>query len=116
MSGHTPGPWEVGGQSGNPGEGLEIAAKTKFIAWGSATYYEDEDEDVITAEDRANAHLIAAAPELLAALKECREALLELARHQAFEDDAPEFNEGGVGHTACGVAIEAINKAEGRGE
>jgi hypothetical protein len=66
---HTPGPWKVGRKSSNPGEGLEIAAKSKFIAWGTSTYNEDKDEDVITGEDRANARLIAAAPELLGAIK-----------------------------------------------
>jgi hypothetical protein len=57
----------------------------------------------------------AAAPELLAALKQCREVLLHLCHNcPAFEDDAPEFNEGGIGYEACGQAIEIINKAEGR--
>jgi hypothetical protein len=60
--------------------------------------------------------LFAAAPELLSALKQCREALLALSEDPAFEDDAPEFNKGGVGYEACRVAIETINKAEGRGE
>ena len=55
-----------------------------------------------------------AAPELLAALKQCREALLQICHNSAFADDAPEFNEGGVGYEACSVSIVAINKAEGR--
>ena len=62
----------------------------------------------------ANANTIASAPELLAALKQCRLALLALSEHHAFEDDAPEFNMGGIGYKACSVAIVAINKAEGR--
>jgi hypothetical protein len=95
MSGHTPGPWEVGGQSGNPGEGLEIAAKGKFIAWGTSTYNEDEDEDVITDEDRDNARLIAAAPELLAALK----LLVDEASWLGWD---------------CSHITPVINKAEGK--
>jgi len=53
--------------------------------------------------------------ELLAALKQCRQALLHICHEcPAFADDAPEFNEGGIGYEACGKAIEIINKAEGR--
>lgn len=59
--------------------------------------------------------LMRAAPDLLAALKQCRKALLHICHNcPAFEDDAPEFNEGGIGYEACSVSIEAINKAEGR--
>lgn len=36
-----------------------------------------------------------------ALLKETLEVLRELANHPAFEDDAPEFNEGGIGHEMC---------------
>jgi len=113
MSGHTPGPWKVGGQSGNPGEGLEIAAEGKFIAWGSATYSEDEDEDVITDEDRANGRLIAAAPELLAVAK--------LAFDYA-QDTKARFIDHWDGEDAesydklCDAIDDAINKAEGRGK
>lgn len=79
-------------------------------------FYQDHKWTPRTHEDQeANANLIAAAPELLAALKQCREALLHLCHNcPAFEDDAPEFNEGGIGYEACGKAIEIINKAEGR--
>jgi hypothetical protein len=55
---------------------------------------------------------LAAGPNLLAALKQCREALLHICRNPAFENDAPEFNEGGIGYEACSVAIVAIQKAE----
>ena len=68
----------------------------------------------VCGDSAANANTIASAPELLAALKQCRLALLALSEHHAFEDDAPEFNMGGIGYKACSVAIVAINKAEGR--
>lgn len=55
---------------------------------------------------------LAAGPELLVALKQCREALIYICHNPAF-DDAPEFNEGGIGYEACSVAIVAIDKAEG---
>lgn len=113
MSGHTPGTWEVGGQSGNPGEGLEIAAKEKLIAWGSATYNEDEDEDVVTDEDRANARLIAAAPELLAAVRMAMDYANDTKSRFAgyFNgDDAESYD------SLMDAAEAAINKAEGRGE
>ncbi len=57
---------------------------------------------------------LAAGPDLLVALKQCREALLHICHNcPAFEDDAPEFNEGGIGYEACSVSIVAIQKAEG---
>jgi hypothetical protein len=109
---HTPGPW--------------VTADTKF-ANGIRTEVESEGGLVCSCirtvnarkvrswdEVDANAKLIAAAPDLLAALKQCREVLLYLCHNcPAFEDDAPEFNKGGIGYEACGKAIEIINKAEG---
>jgi hypothetical protein len=101
MSGHTPGPWKIGGQSGNPGEGEEISADGRLIAWTAATYDEDEDEDVVTEEDRANAKLIAAAPDLLAAL---RYAVTVMQDYDIDEHLSGEFE----------VFTDAIAKAEGR--
>ena len=37
------------------------------------------------------------------------DALIELSRNPAFEDDAPEFNEGGIGHEACRLLREELN-------
>lgn len=39
----------------------------------------------------------------------CYHALQELARHEAFADDAPEFNMGGIGYEACEAFQELIN-------
>jgi len=38
------------------------------------------------------------------------DALRELAHNPAFEDDAPEFNEGGIGHEACRLLSEELAK------
>jgi hypothetical protein len=61
------------------------------------------------------APLLAAAPELLAALEEARDALRELSRHDSgvFGGDAPEFNEDGYGYLACRAIDRAISKAKG---
>ena len=56
---------------------------------------------------------LAAGPKLLAALKQCREALLHIC-HAYLEEESSLFQEGGIGYEACSVAIVAINKAEGR--
>lgn len=80
MTKHTPGPWTVGGASGNEGEAREIASADRCIAWTASTW-DDDEGDVVTEEDAANANLIAAAPELLAALKRRAE------RRDAFDDD-----------------------------
>lgn len=37
------------------------------------------------------------------------ETLRELANNPAFDDDAPEFNEGGIGHEACRQLQERLN-------
>ena len=65
MSGHTPRPWSVGGESSNDGEAEVIVAADRTICWTADTFDDDEDCGVITDEDRANARLIAAAPEML---------------------------------------------------
>ena len=81
---HTPGPWQLG--------------SSKVAIWGSdgsvvADAWESNDRP--DKECEANARLIAAAPDLLAALKSARHGL-EAA---------------GMG---CSRVIAAINKAEGR--
>jgi len=75
---HTPGPWVVDGESGNDGEAEVIVAGDRTIAWTADTYSEDDDAEVITVEDRANARLIAAAPELLAMLRRGSDAVSAL--------------------------------------
>jgi len=104
---HTPGPWTVGGQSDNPGEAEEIAAADRVIAWTADSYDYDDDEGHITQEDRANARLIAAAPELLAAL---RSAVTILSgwecTHKADDGDTETVR----------LCKAAIAKAEGRSE
>jgi hypothetical protein len=66
---HTPGPWAVAGESYNDHEAYVIEAGGRTICW-TASSLDDAGIEVITAEDDANADLIAAAPELLIALKQ----------------------------------------------
>lgn len=105
MNGHTPGPWSVGDESGNDGEAEAIVTtdRTITICWTADTWDEDEDEGVITDEDRANARLIAAAPDLLAAARLANQELIDLGV-------------GSSGSPALVALWAAINKAEGRGE
>jgi len=102
--GHTPGPWVVGGASGNEGEAREIVAASRTIAWSASTWDEDEG-DVVTEEDDANAHLIAAAPDLLAALRDCRDWLVAICDSNNLEATERIYIE---------AATAAIEKAEGR--
>ena len=48
-------------------------------------------------------------------IQETLDALIELSRHEAFGDDAPEFNEGGVGHEACRKLREYLESRYYRG-
>jgi hypothetical protein len=73
----TPGPWEVSGESGNRGEAEVIENATRVVAWTANTYNDETDEECVTDEDRANARLIAAAPDLLAA---CEAAMAVIVR------------------------------------
>jgi hypothetical protein len=61
MAAHTPGPWETGNGAGE----VVLAAKRNGARQRIATFYIAND----SAESFANASLVAAAPELLAALK-----------------------------------------------
>lgn len=58
-----------------------------------------------------DARLIAAAPELLEAVREAHNSLMRLA---ALAGDVPEWNEGGHAHESAKQARAAIAKAEGR--
>jgi len=67
---HTPGPWNVGDDSPNDYEGPTIDTRDRAVAVITIDH-----ENESTPEDRANARLIAAAPELLAALQAAVEYL-----------------------------------------
>lgn len=92
MSTHTPGPWKVFGRAGYTGHKVEDGKGRSVAAFPSTSKRSKEERD-------ANAVLIAAAPELFAALKAAVEA------HGPFGDDSrPSW-----WHDAC----IAISKAEG---
>lgn len=93
MSKHTPGPWTIGvpGPNGCPTIGTAQGLMTAMI---SHSY--SEPEQVATA--RANARLIAAAPDLLEALE--RIARLKENTHSS-----------GIQEMAEAIAISAIAKA-----
>lgn len=96
MTGHTPGPWEVGEIT--DGEG-------RPISYEAIIYGGDDDEAEIYVRGiraRDDARLIAAAPEMLEALKEARRQL------ELYEESA-------TGETYNSPQINAaIAKAEGR--
>jgi hypothetical protein len=99
---HTPGPWTIEQESGNEGEAEVIVSDKRTICWTADTWSDAEGEASITEEDRANGRLIAAAPELLAALK----ALVDA---QVCRDDGKDC-------AICEDAYAAIAKAEGRNQ
>jgi hypothetical protein len=101
---HTPGPWAVEQPSGNEGEAEVISTPTRTVGWTASTWDDDEGEDVVTAEDKANARLIAAAPELLDA---ARIALAMMGGDDDGPDDDDMFD-------VWQKVRAAIAKAEGR--
>lgn len=102
---HTPGPWRVDvwkySMATPPRECPTIVAEKDAIAEVFALWCPDDRE----AERIANAHLIAAAPELLAAL----EGLLA-------EMDSYQYGKPWPGrpHAKCDAALRAIAKAKAR--
>jgi hypothetical protein len=67
---HTPGPWTVGDDSPNDYEGPMIDTRDRVVAVITIDH-----ENESTPEERANAQLISAAPDLLAALQAAVEYL-----------------------------------------
>jgi hypothetical protein len=83
---HTPDPWKIAEESYNDAEAYVIeavgflcgipycSAGDRTICW-TASSLDDAGIEVIAAEDEANAHLIAAAPDLLESLKDLENIL-----------------------------------------
>ena len=94
---HTPGPWKM-----NTNVQTSIDAETKHIAM--VNYYKSgrANDDVYGEEHEANARLIAAAPDLLEALKR-----IEIIGRGA----RPNISKGTI---AGDIARAAIAKAEGK--
>ena len=71
MSKHTPGPWKVGKTSGWSGTEVKAIASIAWCAKASSYSSSWGDSQEISADEAlANAHLVAAAPDLLDALEE----------------------------------------------
>lgn len=91
MSGHTKGPWEVARTDAGIIVRTESKKKTRYGAsrYAAIGGFDRSDPEQL-AEALANAHLIAAAPELLEALKELVEAYCRagapLTREERTED------------------------------
>lgn len=97
---HTPGPWECGEIGFDP----TLAKRTRTLRAGAVILGElDSWLDRYAAESEANARLIAAAPEILKALKRVRVWI---------DTSVPIGTEAAT--TMLGVVLAAIAKAEGR--
>ena len=109
MSGHTPGPWEVLPESDSHEGTLNIVSEYEEKGGrASANWIAECDLQSDEAQNRANARLIAAAPELLDALRE----LIAAGDYCiTTDDDAKAMLRFGDAHKA---ARAAIAEAEGR--
>ena len=107
MAGHTPGPWEVGYDDGSGEEhitGPDDNERIAAIRWGCSCC---QDTSPLTPKEQANARLIAAAPDLLAALKGLFENCAMIHRHWGDNDNQREAS------AAVDAARAAIAKAKG---
>jgi hypothetical protein len=111
MAEHTPGPWEVGGVGNTCVTPSTDKQERICVCWDTfPKQLDDGSWEDHTQEIQANARLIAAAPELLAALKECRDRLSDWVECSDRNEDVADDN------AALEMAIAAIAKAEGRSE
>ena len=103
MSRHTPGPWKNHGrQPGAPGLPCSAVAADTLLARVYSRAFGD------TAQETANANLIAASPDLLAACKLAREALSAMLTHMGMDEDEwnkPTFDQARDAIKALGAAI-----------
>ena len=110
MSSFTKGPWEVCGGYSPQFTAIHSAAGYIIFSMADANHHREKDA-LITAPDyetqRANAHLIASAPDLYEALKKCVAQLKEVRDGTDFECEC---------WSLADEAAKALAKAEGRGE
>ena len=79
MSKHTPGPWEIVADDERP---MRIVDSVGRVSVVDMPDWQEEFEN----EEFANARLISAAPEMLAALRECWATLCNLKHHNVRAD------------------------------
>lgn len=119
---HTPGPWvamDVRDGRGNPCA-FSVWPNRKFATYERRGAHNQicRTPDGLTPENKANAHLISAAPEMLAALLDVEALLTKVAQDMngpdfdMTQEAAPAWWLGNVG-SARNKAIEAIRKAKG---
>jgi len=117
---HTPGPWFVGRRGYNTA-GIEVGPRyPNGPGIWSIAYVEDEDNDDLPADEQdANARLIAAAPDLLAACKALLVRLAvkdrQLAGHRIGRMPQKVFDDLDKTVHAEADAAKAIAKAKGDG-
>ena len=108
---HTPGPWHVAGSRADERDFIvaestgNTVCEPNIEAYGSPNDFDPNVRRIGLAEAKANARLIAAAPELLTALADLWEWASE-ARTHLTSDPVPD----GLG----AAVLAAIAKAEGR--
>ena len=117
MSKHTPGPWTQKDGCILAGEDHLVCFGHDYDEYGSISApwkgNGEAQEEAWEQEAAANARLIAAAPDLLAALVEAMGVMRESAEEAG---DVPLWNIGGNGYLACEQARTAIKKATQEGK
>lgn len=104
MSKHTQGPWGISSQSPTIIKQYDFLGETNVLL-GSASGHPNSGFFPSDAEALANARLMAAAPELLAAAKHCKEMLLRYEINRINGDE--------IEDEALTILNTAISKATG---
>jgi hypothetical protein len=102
QTGHTPGPWRIGGT--NPNHSAKVYGSDDWLVADTCGIKTRSAE-----EEAANARLIAAAPDLLAAVTMCEAVLAEHEQYDPDPDDDCAPSREHVAAEACRAAMTKAN-------
>jgi len=113
MNKHTPGPWKVDTQERSDGDAIAVFPSIGGVCICEvvARSGEGRSNPIIQETAEANARLIAAAPELLEALKGCAAMLAECAKQHRLDGSGE--GHGTLADKHAAIARAAIDKATG---
>lgn len=117
MAEHTPGPWTVGGRRHMPTICAEWHGEDTVIAEMTSTY-NSEPDDTYEEESKANALVMAAAPDLLSALEAFIDGDTDCECSDCVDEQIGKVGGGSYANRAPGrcrycVGREALAKAKG---
>ena len=106
---YTPGPWDIH-EANDRNDAFYITHKNRRGIGSISNSFNDDGDQYTSAEDAANARLIAASPDLLAALKALVESIENL-NFSVFDDDGATYDQ--IPWAQAEAAIDKATKEVG---